>query len=326
MKGGLNLSGSFQPIQCRRCQGRGHPERVCATPDGSTSTTAYAVCKGKGHWGKDCTSFGGGRYVPPAQRKGGGKGGRGANSLEDGAAQGAHPNQAAQMGPPPGTTMFSQWAANAMRQSDVPPASWGQQMGGWAPPSGQQTGGWAPPAGPGSCASVQLAWAMKVIRCLDRKIRAYQPQHAPDDEDQDDKAEDQDAWKVRVVRGTVKKGKKGKSLLRPAKRDFSADASFAEWLSNGGGAEEIEEIGEKQGPTAKRSPAAAGPSPEVGKSDSVLSKDCLQAAPSVVRSEVESAAGPSPGVGKSDIVLSKGCPQAAPSAESDNNDACCAKA
>ena len=40
-KGGLNLSGAYsrQPIQCRRCLGTGHPESVCSTAEGSTSTT-----------------------------------------------------------------------------------------------------------------------------------------------------------------------------------------------------------------------------------------------------------------------------------------------
>ena len=55
------------------------------------------------------------------------------SSMDDGAAQGASPNPAAQVGTPPGTTMFAQWAAQS---------PWGQQAGGWQPPSGQPQGGW----------------------------------------------------------------------------------------------------------------------------------------------------------------------------------------
>ena len=142
------------------------------------------------------------------------------HSLEDGAAQGAHPNAAA-MGPPqPGTTLFSQWAASAM---SAPTGAWNQPAGAWAPPAGQ-------------IASMQPAWKLKVIRCLDKKIRAYQPGYAPEDEDEEKAAEDGDGWSVKVIHGTVKKGKKGKSILRPAKRDFTADASFENWISSDGGA------------------------------------------------------------------------------------------
>ena len=127
-KAGLNLSGAYRPaIVCRRCGGAGHPERVCGTPEGSTSTTACAVCKGKGHWVKDCTRYGGGKYLSPAQRKGGGKGGRGVTSLEDAMSQ---EHQAVQQTshPPAGTTMFAQWSANAMQGPWMQPAS--AQAGG----------------------------------------------------------------------------------------------------------------------------------------------------------------------------------------------------
>ena len=130
------------------------------------------------------------------------------------------------MGPPqPGATLFSQWAATAMQQSP----------GGWAPPMGQAT-----------CSSMQpaSAWQMKVIRCLDKKIRAYQPDYAPEDEDDDEAAEDENGWSVKVNRGTVRRGKKGKAMLRPAKRDFAADASFDAWMASG----EENEMG--RGPTA----------------------------------------------------------------------------
>ena len=50
------------PLVCNRCKGTGHPERECATPVGSTSTTKCGNCRGGGHWVSACTSLGNGKY------------------------------------------------------------------------------------------------------------------------------------------------------------------------------------------------------------------------------------------------------------------------
>ena len=83
-KGGGKGYGARPPLVCNRCLGTGHPERVCPTAVGSSSTTKCNCCQGVGHWTSACTSFGGGKFVPAHMRpKGGGKG---ASSLEEGGA------------------------------------------------------------------------------------------------------------------------------------------------------------------------------------------------------------------------------------------------
>ena len=48
-KGGGKGYGARPPLVCNRCGGTGHPERVCPTVAGSTSTTKCSCCLGAGH-------------------------------------------------------------------------------------------------------------------------------------------------------------------------------------------------------------------------------------------------------------------------------------
>ena len=101
--------------------------------------------------------------------------------------------------------MFAQWAASAAQ-------------GPWMNPP------IAPSAS--SCNSIQPAWKLKVIRCLDHKTRAYQPNYAPEDLTDEHDEQEETSWNVRMTIGTIKKNKKGRSSLRATRQDFTADASF----------------------------------------------------------------------------------------------------
>ena len=119
--------------------------------------------------------------------------------------------------------MFAQWAA----------------MGPWMqqPSSAPQGNG---------IQSVQPAWKLKVIRCLDRKLKAFQPSYAPEGQDEDN---GDDGWKVPMTRGTIKKTKKGKASVRSTKQDFSADGSYGRWIASGEHVKVEKEMG--LGPTKK---------------------------------------------------------------------------
>ena len=60
-KGGTK--GGKGQLICRRCGGAGHPERVCGTPLGSTSTLTCNTCRGRGHMTDMCSSYGGGNIL-----------------------------------------------------------------------------------------------------------------------------------------------------------------------------------------------------------------------------------------------------------------------
>ena len=50
-------------MTCYTCNGAGHPQRLCPTTDPNASMECHN-CKGKGHYKSQCTSEGGGQYVP----------------------------------------------------------------------------------------------------------------------------------------------------------------------------------------------------------------------------------------------------------------------
>ena len=173
------------------------------------------------------------------------------SAIEDAAAQdGQVALQGAQQlqlppAPQAGTSMFAQWAA----------------MGPWMQPSSVQQGN--------GITSIQPAWKLKVIRCLDRKLKAFKPDYAPEEPDEVDENE---GWNVAMTRGSIRKTKKGKSSVRGTKQDFSADGSYGRWIAEGA----------QLGPAAKRSTDVARPLQQVGKSGCpiAIGKGCLAEAPS----------------------------------------------
>ena len=63
-KGGKGGKGGGKgPMTCYTCNGAGHPQRLCPTTDPNASMECHN-CKGKGHYKSQCTSEGGGQYVP----------------------------------------------------------------------------------------------------------------------------------------------------------------------------------------------------------------------------------------------------------------------
>ena len=152
-KGGGKGYGARPPLVCNRCLGTGHPERVCLTAVGSTSTTKCSCCQGGGHWTSACTSFGGGKFVPAHQRpKGGGKG---ASSLEEaGAWQQQQPPNSTLAIAAPGQSMFSNWAS----------------QGPWMQAAG----------GPKVCDSIGAGggWKLKVITSMAKAQRTYAPEYS----------------------------------------------------------------------------------------------------------------------------------------------------
>ena len=72
-KGGKGGKGGGRPMQCFTCGGEGHPARMCPTTDPGAKHTCNN-CKGTGHFGRDCTSKGGGKAGQKADGKGDGKG------------------------------------------------------------------------------------------------------------------------------------------------------------------------------------------------------------------------------------------------------------
>ena len=57
-------------IICNRCTGHSHPEKLCGTPAGSTSTHKCTCCQGNGHDKAVCAAPGGGKHVPYTPGKG----------------------------------------------------------------------------------------------------------------------------------------------------------------------------------------------------------------------------------------------------------------
>ena len=213
-KGG-GKGGKGQLI-CRRCGGAGHPERVCGTPIGSTSTITCNVCKGRGHTMALCPSYGGGKYVPPQQRqRSAGKGGISdlAERPPEAGSQGAvvpwvppSGTQHAQL--PPATQNAANWAMN------------GPWMGAGARPIDSVQRQVAPDPVPG--------WKMKVIYSITKAQNKYKPEYnnAIDVEEEEEESPD---WKVPVMKGMKKRCKNGKVSIVKATKDYSADSSFDAW-------------------------------------------------------------------------------------------------
>ena len=205
-KGGNKGYGTRPPLVCNRCHGTGHPERVCPTAAGSTSTTKCGCCQGVGHWTSACTSFGGGKFVPAHQRpKGGGKG---ASSLEEvGAWQQQQTPGSALAIAAPGQSMFSQWAS----------------QGPWMQAAG----------GPKICDSIGTVggWKLKVINSMARVERAYAPEYAVEEEHVEEDST------VTVRRGTIQRCKNGRKTIRPAKIERYGDRSFDQWVKDEEGKE-----------------------------------------------------------------------------------------
>ena len=251
--GKAGKGGGWQPMACHTCNGKGHPARVCPTPVGSTSTIACNICQGNGHIGRDCTSYGGGKYLPPSMRGKGGK--RGVSAIDDqdqGTAngQGGKTDSALQ----PGLSMMQQWLAS------------GPWMGTPQTISSVQ-GSASTGTGP-----VPPAWAMKVIRSLDKKIKAYKPDYSSEPDDEEPEAT------MTIRQGCIQKCKNGKKSLRPVKsnkKDWTADKSFDQWLreeevdgaARKDAVEDCEDREHKQGPTVERSIQHVNDTgPRVGKS------------------------------------------------------------
>ena len=77
-KGGKGNGG---PVECWNCLGKGHPSRLCPSPQGAgiaKGPDRCKVCQGHSHSSAVCTSKGGGKYSAPSPKgKGKGKDGKG---------------------------------------------------------------------------------------------------------------------------------------------------------------------------------------------------------------------------------------------------------
>ena len=167
--------GARAPLICHRCGGAGHPESVCPIPVGSTSNVVCNCCKGRGHVMAMCTSYGGGKFVPPSQRPR--KGGKGISDVDQ----------------PHGTAI-------------VP---WSQMGPGTQPAQNPNDGNnWGPEAPWMKAAvrpmdSVQQAqrpvWKMKVIYSVSKAQEVNNPQYKQEPEEEED-----GEWKVKTQRGEMK--------------------------------------------------------------------------------------------------------------------------
>ena len=106
-KKGGGKPGPKRPLICHICGGSAHPERLCASKtfllnaagERARQGNKCPTCSGTGHETAQCTSPGGAKHTPPAQKAGGktnfygkgmgtswcGKQGKGMSSLENGA-------------------------------------------------------------------------------------------------------------------------------------------------------------------------------------------------------------------------------------------------
>jgi hypothetical protein len=144
-KGKGNKGGKDQaraPLECYNCLGKGHPQRLCATPPGmggKPGASACEVCHGKGHSKSQCTSKGGGQWTDPAlsqkgkgagswnqqTAKGKGKGKYGAQGLGKGKGQGKFNSFDDGFAPPGFEQQWQpnwqqQWQPEAAQQSQFP--------------------------------------------------------------------------------------------------------------------------------------------------------------------------------------------------------------
>ena len=185
---GAQARGAKKPLVCWQCEGEGHPESICPTKKGSTDVRKCNVCKGKGHFGADCTSPGGGKHQPRAP-KGGGKGARRpVSGVEPGA----------------GTT----YAA-----PEVPVDPW---MG---PPS--ENSGWATAGANGKATADSLRRPMSSLMSCKvptrNKYKALEDDDAAFAEEESD-VDDSLGAVASFTITTVTKTKKGKKTLRRSKQ------------------------------------------------------------------------------------------------------------
>ena len=69
--------GKGKCFECWACGGKGHPQRLCPTPPGSSAAHTCNTCGGKGHMSAECTSGKGGKSPKGAPKGGNWKGTKG---------------------------------------------------------------------------------------------------------------------------------------------------------------------------------------------------------------------------------------------------------